>query len=90
MSIVGPLIDVTGRIVSLNQAPAIRTRLMTLYVTVMFIVAGIGSWAATFAYDVGGWYGTIALASSLSILVCLLSIQQYLAIRADTVQSDEF
>lgn len=81
MSIAGPLIDITGRITSLNQPPAIRTRLMSLFITLMFIGGGMGSWAGTFAYDVAGWYGTVIFACGLSLLVFTLSLQQYLSIR---------
>jgi predicted MFS family arabinose efflux permease len=69
----GPLIDVTGRMTSLNQPPRIRTRLMSLYITLMFLGAGLGSWAGTAAYDHGGWWGTVILTVSLSTAVCALS-----------------
>jgi predicted MFS family arabinose efflux permease len=69
----GPLIDVTGRMTSLNQPPRVRTRLMSLYITLMFLGAGLGSWAGTAAYDLAGWWGTVLLTVSLSTGVCLLS-----------------
>jgi predicted MFS family arabinose efflux permease len=69
----GPLIDITGRMTSLSQPAAIRTRLMSIYITLMFIGAGLGSWLGTIAYDAGGWWGTVALTVALSTGVCLLS-----------------
>ncbi len=77
MSIVGPIIDVTGRMTGLQELPAIRTRLMSLYVSVMFTGAGIGSWAGTMAYDHGSWRGMVLLLSSFTFLVWLLSFQQW-------------
>ncbi|MCH1491951.1 MAG: MFS transporter, partial [Luminiphilus sp.] len=77
MSIVGPIIDVTGRMTGLQELPAIRTRLMSLYVGMMFIGAGLGSWAGTLAYDRGSWPGMVLLLLVFSLLVWLLSLQQW-------------
>jgi predicted MFS family arabinose efflux permease len=76
MSTVGPMVDVTGRMTSLNTPPPVRTRLMTLYITLMFLGGGMGSWTGTIAYDIGGWWGTVALTSFFAALVCILSWQQ--------------
>jgi predicted MFS family arabinose efflux permease len=76
-SIAGPLIDITGRMTSLSQPPDIRTRLMSLYITLMFIGGGIGSWAGTLAYDARGWSGTVALTLALSACVCALSWREH-------------
>lgn len=73
MNLVGPVIDITGRMTFLSLAPEIRTRLMTVYIVLMFIGGGIISWAATAAYDFGGWHGNAALALVLSTLVLTLS-----------------
>ena len=69
----GPLIDITGRMTSLSQPASIRTRLMSIYITFMFIGAGLGSWLGTAAYDAGGWWGTVSLTVGLSTGVCALS-----------------
>ena len=61
MSVVGPIIDVTGRMTGLQELPDIRTRLMSLYVCMMFTGAGIGSWAGTMVYDIGAWRGMVLL-----------------------------
>ena len=42
-NLVGPGIDVTGRMTFLSLDPAIRTRLTTIYVVIMFIGGGLGS-----------------------------------------------
>ena len=58
-------IDVTGRMTFLSLDPAIRTRLTTIYVVIMFIGGGIGSYAGTLAYDIHGWAGTCARAGGM-------------------------
>ena len=77
MSIVGPLIDITGRMTGLQETPAVRTRLMSLYVCMMFTGGGLGSWAGTLAYDRFGWIGIVGLTMGLSMTVWLLSLQQW-------------
>ena len=76
MSVVAPIIDVTGRMTGLQELPDIRTRLMSLYVCMMFTGAGIGSWAGTMVYDIGAWRGMVLLMMLFSVLVWLLSWQQ--------------
>ncbi len=76
MSTVGPMVDVTGRMTSLNTPRAVRTRLMTLYITLMFLGGGLGSWTGAIAYDRSGWWGTVALSSFFAALVCSLSWHQ--------------
>jgi predicted MFS family arabinose efflux permease len=73
MNVSGPLMDITGRMTILDRAPEIRTRLMTVYIMIMFTGAGAASWAGTVAYDWGGWAGTCALALSLSLVAVVLS-----------------
>jgi predicted MFS family arabinose efflux permease len=73
----GPLIDITGRMTLLNRAPEIRTRLMSLYITLMFLGGGFGSWSGTLAYDAFGWWGTVGLSLSLSSIACLLALRQH-------------
>lgn len=74
MSIAGPMIDVTGRMTCLGADPAIRTRLMSLFITLMFLGGGIGSWAGTIAYDLGGWVFNVSLAMGCSAVIVLLSL----------------
>ncbi len=77
VNMVGPTIDVTGRMMFLSLAPEIRTRLTTFYIVAMFLGGAVGSMLGTAIYDAAGWAGTSALllGFSLSILV--------LALRAD-------
>ena len=74
MNLVGPIIDISGRMTFLSQTPEIRTRLMTVYIVIMFTGGGAASWAGTIAYDLGGWTGTSVLALSFSMLVLSLSV----------------
>ena len=60
-NVVGPSVDVTGRMTFLALDPAIRTRLTTSYIVVMFLGGAIGSVAGTAVYDTFGWAGTSAL-----------------------------
>ena len=73
MNLVGPLIDITGRMTFLTLAPGVRTRLMTAYIVLMFIGGGSASWAATYVYEHEGWHGTALLTALLSALLVTLS-----------------
>lgn len=79
MNVSGPLIDITGRMTILGLAPEIRTRLMSVYIMIMFTGAGAASWLGTVAYGWAGWTGTCVLALGMSIVAVLLS---FLAQRA--------
>ncbi|MEL6827603.1 MAG: MFS transporter [Pseudomonadota bacterium] len=76
-NIFGPILDVTGRMTFLNEAPAIRTRLMTIYIVFMFLGGGFGSWAGTSAYDAWGWSGNAGLAVAMSVASVALSLFAY-------------
>lgn len=78
MNLVGPLIDITGRMTFLTLPAAVRTRLMTAYIVLMFIGGGLASWAATLVYEHHGWHGTAILTAALSALLVTLS---FLALR---------
>ncbi|MXO90308.1 MFS transporter [Pontixanthobacter aquaemixtae] len=84
MNTVGPGIDVTGRMTTLSLAPEARTRLMTGYIMLMFMGAGIASWAGTAAYEVAGWAGNAALAFAMSVCLVGLSWRQAVKARART------
>lgn len=77
-NIFGPVLDVTGRMTFLNEAPQIRTRLMTIYIVFMFLGAGIASWAGTSAYDAWGWTGNAGLAVCMSVVSVALSVFAFL------------
>lgn len=61
-NIVGPAIDVTSRMTYLSLDSAIRTRLTTIYIVMMFIGGSIGSLAGTAVFSAFGWHGTAAYA----------------------------
>jgi len=73
VNMVGPTIDVTGRMTLFTLAPEIRTRLTTSYIMAMFIGGAIGSAAGTAIYDWGGWAGTCALLMTMSSAVLALA-----------------
>lgn len=76
-NVFGPILDVTGRMTFLNEAPAIRTRLMTIYIVFMFLGGGFGSWAGTSAYDAWGWTGNAVLALVMSLVAMMMSVWAY-------------
>lgn len=80
MNLVGPLIDITGRMTFLTLPAGVRTRLMTAYIVLMFIGGGLASWAATWVYEHEGWHGTAMLAAGLSATLVALS---FLAMRLE-------
>ncbi len=73
LTAVGPVIDICGRATILIEEPAIRTRLMTVYIMLMFIGGGMVSWAATATYELAGWTGSCLLVLMLAISVLGLS-----------------
>jgi predicted MFS family arabinose efflux permease len=73
MNVVGPLIDITGRMTFLSLPSGVRTRLMTAYIVLMFVGGGMASWGATYAYEHAGWHGTTTLTLCLSGLLLTLS-----------------
>ncbi|MEM6708976.1 MAG: MFS transporter [Pseudomonadota bacterium] len=76
-SVAGPMIDTGGRMTFLAMDPAIRTRLMSVYITLMFVGGGLGSWAGTWAYGQGGWVGTVAMTLATSATACALAALAY-------------
>lgn len=72
-NLVGPGVDVTGRMTFLSLDPAVRTRLTTVYVVIMFIGGGLGSYAGTAVYDGFGWAGTCALLAACSLTLTMLA-----------------
>ncbi len=74
VNMVGPTIDVTGRMTFLALAPDIRTRLTTSYIVVMFVGGAIGSALGTAIYDLGGWAGTCLMLAAMSLAVVSLAL----------------
>ncbi|MEM7778976.1 MAG: MFS transporter [Pseudomonadota bacterium] len=85
VNLVGPTIDVTGRMTFLALEPEIRTRLSTTYIVIMFIGGALGSILGTAVYDWGGWGGTCILLMGLSLSVVALA---FLAQRTWPDQAD--
>ena len=73
-NIVGPSIDVTNRVAFLTAAPSARTRLMTVYIILMFVGAGVGSFAGTATFEWAGWQGTAWLTVLLSACGTTLAV----------------
>ena len=73
VNLVGPTVDVTGRMTLFTLAPEIRTRLTTSYIVTMFIGGAIGSALGTAVYDFGGWAGICALLAAMSCCVVALA-----------------
>jgi predicted MFS family arabinose efflux permease len=74
VNMVGPTVDVTGRMTLFALAPEIRTRLTTSYIVTMFVGGALGSALGTAVYDAGGWAATCALLLTMSCGVLLLAI----------------
>ncbi|MDC0887166.1 MFS transporter, partial [Altererythrobacter sp.] len=72
-NIVGPTIDVSGRMTFLALDPSIRTRLMTAFIIMMFTGAGLASWIAPIAYASAGWNGIALLCGAMSLGIVGLS-----------------
>lgn len=89
VNMVGPTIDVTGRMTLFTLAPDIRTRLTTSYIVVMFVGGAAGSAMGTAVYDWGGWGATCALMLAMSICGLALAFhaerrwQRSLPVKAD-------
>ena len=73
VNLVGPTVDVTGRMTLFTLAPEIRTRLTTSYIVTMFVGGAVGSAAGTAVYDFGGWAATCGLLLAMSCCVVALS-----------------
>ena len=73
INLVGPGVDVTGRMTFLSLAPEIRTRLTTIYIVIMFLGGGVGSILGTASYDWGGWGATCAMIVSASLINAALA-----------------
>lgn len=73
INMVGPTIDVTGRMTFLVLAPEIRTRLTTFYIVCMFLGGALGSVLGTVVYDAGGWGGTCLLLLGISLTILALA-----------------
>ena len=80
-SIAAPMIDVSGRMTSLREPPERRSRLLTIYIALMFLGGSFGSWAGAAVYDYGGWTGTVIAATALALMATALAARERSLIR---------
>jgi predicted MFS family arabinose efflux permease len=73
VNLVGPGIDVTGRMTFLSLDSDLRTRLTTVYIVLMFVGGGIGSLGATWIYDHYDWLGVCLLLTISSTALTALA-----------------
>ena len=71
---VGPAIDVTTRMTFLSLDPALRTRLTTIYIVMMFTGGAVGSVCGTAVFGAFGWAGTAAYAFGSCLLLTVLAV----------------
>ncbi len=76
-NIVGPAIDVTSRMTFLSLEPAVRTRLTTIYIVMMFVGGSVGSIAGTAVFDAFGWTGTALYVIASCVVLTALSVLGY-------------
>lgn len=70
----GASVDICSRTILFSRAPEIRTRLMTIYIVIMFIGGGISSWLGAATYEYGGWSGISAMAMIYALSIMGLSL----------------
>jgi len=81
----GPSVDVTGRMTFLSGSPDSRTRLMTVYIVLMFLGGGLGSWIGTASYAWQGWSSTASALLVMSFInwcLCWLACRKFGAANA--------
>lgn len=71
----GASVDICSRTILFSRAPEIRTRLMTIYIVIMFIGGGISSWLGAATYEYGGWSGISAMAMIYALTIMGLSLR---------------
>tara|TARA_R100001244_G_scaffold6593_3_gene7794 strand:+ start:6561 stop:7775 length:1215 start_codon:yes stop_codon:yes gene_type:complete len=73
-SIGGASVDICSRTILFSRAPEIRTRLMTIYIVIMFIGGGISSWLGAATYEYAGWLGISVMAIGYALIIMGLSL----------------
>jgi predicted MFS family arabinose efflux permease len=73
-SIGGASVDICSRTILFSRAPEIRTRLMTIYIVIMFIGGGISSWLGAATYEYAGWLGISIMAIGYALIIMGLSL----------------
>ena len=70
----GASMDVANRTILFNRNPEIRTRLMTIYIVIMFTGGGLSSWLGTAAYAWGGWNAIVTISLVFASLIMVLTL----------------
>ena len=70
----GASVDICSRTILFSRAPEIRTRMMTIYIVIMFIGGGISSWLGAATYEYAGWPGISIMAISYALAIMGLSL----------------
>ncbi|MEH6660648.1 MAG: MFS transporter [Parasphingorhabdus sp.] len=70
----GASVDICSRTILFSRAPEIRTRLMTIYIVIMFIGGGISSWLGAATYEYAGWSGISVMAMIYALTIMGLSL----------------
>ncbi|ATW02877.1 MFS transporter [Sphingorhabdus sp. YGSMI21] len=70
----GASVDICSRTILFKRAPEIRTRLMTIYIVIMFIGGGISSWLGAATYEYAGWPGISVMAICYALAIMGLSL----------------
>ncbi|MEQ8742316.1 MFS transporter [Parasphingorhabdus sp.] len=70
----GASVDICSRTILFSRAPEIRTRLMTIYIVIMFIGGGISSWLGAATYEYAGWPGISIMAILYALAIMGLSL----------------
>jgi len=70
----GASVDICSRTILFSRAPEIRTRLMTIYIVIMFIGGGISSWLGAATYEYAGWPGISIMAIAYALAIMGLSL----------------
>ncbi|MEO9599044.1 MFS transporter [Parasphingorhabdus sp.] len=73
-SIGGASVDICSRTILFSRAPEIRTRLMTIYIVIMFVGGGLSSWLGAATYEFGGWTGISVMAAVYALTIMALSL----------------
>ena len=70
----GASMDVANRTILFGRDPEIRTRLMTIYIVIMFTGGGLSSWLGTAAYAWGGWDAIVGISIVFATLIMGFSL----------------
>lgn len=70
----GASMDVANRTIMFGRDPEIRTRLMTIYIVIMFVGGGLSSWLGTAAYAWGGWDAIAMVSIVFATLILILAV----------------